>query len=82
MNIAYGTAFAFVAKACMVAAVVCAYTQYIWSDFRKKLIKVSTIDSTFSATSSVVSMRDLRFIWTCKTSALLATIAWYVVIAV
>lgn len=29
MNIAYGTAFAFVAKACMVAAVVCAYTQYI-----------------------------------------------------
>jgi hypothetical protein len=76
LNTAYGTAFAFVAKACMIAAVGSAYTQYIWADFRKKLIKISTIDSTFTATSSIVSLLDPRFIWTCKTGAVLAALIW------
>jgi hypothetical protein len=62
LNTAYGTAFAFVAKACMIAAVGSAYTQYIWTDFRKKLIKISTVDSTFTAISSIVSMLDPQFI--------------------
>jgi hypothetical protein len=78
LNIAYGTAFAFVAKAYMVAAVVSAYTQYIWSDFRKTLITISTIASTFTATTSIVSMLDPRFLWTCKTGAILAALVWYV----
>lgn len=76
LNTAYGTAFAFVAKACMIAAVGSAYTQYIWSDFRRKFIKISTIDSSFTATSSIVSLLDLNFIWTCKTGAVLAALAW------
>jgi hypothetical protein len=78
LNIAYGTAFAFVAKACMIAAVVSAYTQYIWSDFRKKFIMTSTIDSTFTATTSIVSMLDPQFLWTCKIGAILAALVWYV----
>jgi hypothetical protein len=76
LNTAYGTAFAFAAKAFMIAAVVCAYTQYIWSDFSKKLIRISTIDSTFTATSSIMSLLDPRFIRTCKTSAVIAALVW------
>jgi hypothetical protein len=76
LNTAYGTAFAFLAKACMIGAVATAYIQYIWADLRKKFIKISTIDSTFTATSSIISMLDFRFIWTCKISAALAALVW------
>jgi hypothetical protein len=76
MNTAYGTALAFLAKACMIAAVGSAYTQYIWFDFRKKCIRISTIDSTFTATSSIISLLDYQFIWSCKVGAVLAALMW------
>lgn len=75
-NTAYGTAFAFMAKACMIAAVVSAYTQYIWSDFRKKFTAISTIGSAFTAVSSVVSLLDPQFLWAYKTKAILAVLTW------
>ncbi|KAH7076916.1 hypothetical protein BKA63DRAFT_594509 [Paraphoma chrysanthemicola] len=81
MNTAYGTALAFLAKACMIAAVGSAYTQYIWFDFRKKCIRISTIDSTFTATSSIISLLDYQFIWSCKVGAVLAALMWLLPLA-
>lgn len=60
----------------MIAAVVSAYTQYIWSDFRKKFTAISTIGSAFTAVSSVVSLLDPQFLWAYKTKAILAVLTW------
>lgn len=75
-NIAYGTTFAFIFKACLIAAVGSTYTQHMWSDFRRNLLKVSTTDSTFAATSSFLALLDLQFLWRCKTNAVIAALAW------
>jgi hypothetical protein len=75
-NSAYGTAFAFSAKACLIAAVGSAYTQHMWSDFRQKSLRIATIDSTFTATSSIFSLLDPKFLWSCKLGAVIAALAW------
>ncbi|XPS71716.1 hypothetical protein M3J09_003893 [Ascochyta lentis] len=76
LNTAYGTAFAFAAKACFIAAVGSAYTQHMWFNFRKRFVRVSTMDSIFTATSSLLSLLDPRFMWSCKTGAVIAALSW------
>jgi hypothetical protein len=75
-NIQYGTAFAFGAKACLIASVGTAYTQHMWSDFRRKSLRIATIDSSFTATTSIFSLLDPRFLSSCKTGAVMAVLAW------
>lgn len=78
LNTAYGNAFAFLAKAALIGAIGSAYTQYMWFDFRSKFAKISTIDSKFTALSSIFSLLDPQFIWKSKISAILAFLCWYV----
>lgn len=75
-NIQYGTAFAFIAKACLIAAVGSAYAQHLWFDLRSKFLQIATIDSSFTATTSIFSLLDTQFLWSCKTGAIIATLAW------
>ncbi|KAH7371716.1 hypothetical protein BKA66DRAFT_443910 [Pyrenochaeta sp. MPI-SDFR-AT-0127] len=76
LNTAYGTALAFLVKAALVGAVASAYTQYMWFDFRAKFFKISTIDSKFTALSSIFSLLDPQFISKSTIGAILALLCW------
>ncbi|CAO2650021.1 Nn.00g013130.m01.CDS01 [Neocucurbitaria sp. VM-36] len=81
LNTAYGTAFAFLAKASLIGAISAAYIQHIWFDFRTKFAKISTIDSKFMALSSILSLLDPQFLLKSKVGAILALLTWLLPLA-
>lgn len=76
LNIRYGTAFAFMSKTFFVGAVASAYTQHLWTVLSSNYVKVSTIDSHFTALSSILDLISPRFLSTPKYSTMIALIAW------
>ncbi|KAF1849050.1 uncharacterized protein K460DRAFT_415486 [Cucurbitaria berberidis CBS 394.84] len=81
LNTAYGTAFAFLAKASLIGAISSAYTQHMWFDFRTKFTKISTIDSKFTALSNIFSLLDPQFLWKSKIGVILALFSWLLPLA-
>ncbi|KAH6972358.1 hypothetical protein BKA56DRAFT_677311 [Ilyonectria sp. MPI-CAGE-AT-0026] len=81
LNIRYGTAFAFISKTFLVGAVASAYTQHLWTVLSSSYVKVSTIDSHFTALSSILDFINPRFLSTCKYSTMIALIAWTIPLA-
>jgi hypothetical protein len=76
-NVRYGTAFAFATKTCLAAAVTFAYQQQIWISFRKKYLKISTLDAMLQATNDPFSFTNIEFISKSKLGAVLAAVIWY-----
>lgn len=76
-NVRYGTAFAFATKICLASAVTLAFQQQIWISFRKKYLKISTLDAMFQATSDPFSFANIEFISKSKLGAVLAAVIWY-----
>ena len=78
LNIAGGTAFAFLVKACLVTALATAYVQLFWRAMLRKSREVTLerLDTTFSALSNVHYLLKLWIWWRYPVLFLLALIAW------
>ncbi|KAI1850290.1 hypothetical protein JX266_004148 [Neoarthrinium moseri] len=72
----YGTAFAFLVKTSCAAAIATAYSQHIWTRFRKRDLRVATLDSAFSATSNILSLAHREMISKLPIATLLAALIW------
>jgi hypothetical protein len=75
-KIRFGTAFAFLAKACLTTAIAIAYTQHIWASCKRKAYSISGLDALFSATSNVFAFISLELTMRAKVGALLAALVW------
>lgn len=80
VNLAAGTALAFIVKAAMVLTVAIAYTQLFWtfakSASKTKGIKLSQLDATASARSNIVAFMKFPAFRSQPTLVLLALISW------
>jgi hypothetical protein len=76
----YGAALAYATKASFIAAVVFAYRQQIWATFRRKSLKMTTIDSLFAAVDDLSALFSLDMARMAKSALALAVMCWYVLI--
>jgi hypothetical protein len=74
----YGAALAYATKASFIAAVVFAYRQQIWATFRRKSLKMTTIDSLFAAVDDLGALFSLDMARMAKSALALAVMCWYV----
>ena len=73
-----GNAFALATKTILVAAVGIAYTQHVWTAFRKKAFSVEGIDAVIAVPNDVWAFLN-RDVWLkCFTGTLIAGLLWYV----
>ncbi|KAI1134219.1 hypothetical protein F5Y05DRAFT_240084 [Hypoxylon sp. FL0543] len=72
----YGTVLSYAAKAGLVAAVVLAFRQRIWSTVRSKFLSVAALDSLFAAAEDMSAMLNLEVYRRAKTAMLLAAFVW------
>jgi hypothetical protein len=56
VNIAAGTALAFLVKSCLVSAVVIAYTQVFWNAFLDQPTRLPSLDTAFSAPGNAFTL--------------------------
>jgi hypothetical protein len=73
-----GNAFVFLALACFRASIVIAYNQYIWTIFRRKSLKISTIDNLFSLPSRLLSFMSWQVLSKAPLAVVLGAVPWYV----
>lgn len=72
-----GNAFVFLALACFRASIVIAYNQYIRTIFRRRLLKVSSVDKVFSLPSSLPSFLSFQLLREGPFAPVLGAIPWY-----
>ncbi|KAI1102692.1 hypothetical protein F4804DRAFT_254747 [Jackrogersella minutella] len=72
----YGTVLSFAAKAGLVAAVVIAFKQRIWTTVRSKFISVAALDSLFAATEDMSALLNMEIYQRAKIAMLLAAFIW------
>ncbi|RYP89845.1 hypothetical protein DL770_004056 [Monosporascus sp. CRB-9-2] len=72
----YGTALAFMTKACLVSAVIVAYRQRIWMTVRSKMLSVAALDSLFAATEDLSALWNLEIYKRAKVAIALAFLVW------
>ncbi|KAL7621784.1 hypothetical protein AAE478_007283 [Parahypoxylon ruwenzoriense] len=72
----YGTVLAFVAKASLVAAVITAFKQRIWTTVRSKFLSVAAVDSLFAATEDLSALVNIEIYKRAKVAMLLAAFIW------
>jgi hypothetical protein len=82
LNIAGGTALAFLVKLCLVVAVSTSYTQAIWSAAKactkERGMSIRQLDAAFSVLGNIVALTQVR-LWARHPMLIsLATVAWYV----
>ncbi|KAL4908141.1 hypothetical protein BDW74DRAFT_97561 [Aspergillus multicolor] len=73
-----GTAFAFLVKSALVAAVGIAAAQQIWATLRRKSVKLSGIDGMFGVLSNPISFFIPDLWMYAKTLTLVAIISWFI----
>ncbi|KAL2074611.1 hypothetical protein VTL71DRAFT_8389 [Oculimacula yallundae] len=73
-KIRFGTAFAFLAKTFLAAAVSIAYKQHIWATCRRKAYSIAGLDALFSATADLFAFTSSEFTIRAKVSAVLAAL--------
>ena len=74
----FGNAFALATKAVLVATVGIAYTQHVWTAFRRQALTVEGIDAMVAAPNDVFAFLN-RDIWLkCFTGTIIAGLLWYV----
>lgn len=76
VNIAIGTAFAFLVKASLATAVGSAYVQYLWYTLQRERLRVSHIDSLVSLLTSVIAILNFGALKGHLLLTLLALLAW------
>jgi hypothetical protein len=80
LNIAGGTALAFLVKLCLVLAVSTSYTQAIWDTARactkERGMTITQLDAAFSVLSNIVALKEVRLWSRYPMLILLATVAW------
>lgn len=74
----YGTALAYITKASLVAAIIFGLKQQIWATFRRKNMRVSTIDSLFASVDDPHALLNLELVTKAKTAFALAMLIWLV----
>jgi hypothetical protein len=74
----YGAALAYATKASLIAAVVFAYRQQIWATFRRKSLKMTTIDNLFAAVDDLSALFSLDMARMAKSALALAIMCWCV----
>ncbi|KAI0168911.1 hypothetical protein GGR52DRAFT_496666 [Hypoxylon sp. FL1284] len=72
----YGAVLAFATKAGLVAAIVIAYKQRIWTTVRNKFLSVAALDSLFAATEDFMALLNVEVYRRAKTTMLLAVLVW------
>ncbi|KAI1074237.1 hypothetical protein F5B20DRAFT_574232 [Whalleya microplaca] len=72
----YGTILAFTAKAGLVAAVVVAFKQQVWTTVRNKFLTLAAIDSLFAATEDLTSLFTFELYKRATVATLLAVFIW------
>lgn len=79
VNIAGGTALAFLVKACLVTAIAAAYAQVFWRAMlhRNPEVTLGRLDTTFSAISNIHHLFKMWIWWRYPVLFSLALIAWY-----
>ncbi|KAE9368373.1 hypothetical protein N431DRAFT_470085 [Stipitochalara longipes BDJ] len=71
-----GNAFVFLTLACFRAAIMIAYNQYIWTIFRRKALKVSSVDKVFSLPSKLLSFCSLQLLKEAPFALILGAVPW------
>ncbi|KAI1407706.1 hypothetical protein F5Y13DRAFT_205796 [Hypoxylon sp. FL1857] len=72
----YGTVLSFAAKAGLMAAVVFAFRQRIWTTVRTKFLSVAALDSLFAATEDISALLNAEIFRRAKIAMLLAVFVW------
>ncbi|KAI1798706.1 hypothetical protein F4811DRAFT_558556 [Daldinia bambusicola] len=72
----YGTVLSFAAKAGLVAAVVVAFKQRIWTTVRSKFLSVAALDSLFAAAEDASALLNIEIFRQAKIAMLLAAFVW------
>lgn len=72
----YGTVLSFAAKAGLVAGVVIAFKQRIWTTVRNKFLTLAALDSLFAATEDATAFLNLDIYKSAKVAVLLAAYIW------
>lgn len=72
----YGTVLSFATKAGLVAAIVIAFKQRIWTTVRSKFLSVAALDSLFAATEDITSLLNIEIYKRAKIAVLLASFIW------
>lgn len=72
----YGAVLAFATKAGLVAAIVIAFKQRIWTTVRSKFLSVAALDSLFAATEDLSALLNLEIYKRAKLAMLLAVFVW------
>ncbi|ETS74373.1 hypothetical protein PFICI_14239 [Pestalotiopsis fici W106-1] len=76
-----GSGLAFLTKSTFTAAVGTAYTQHIYTVFRKRSLSVRGIDSAFAAANSIIKLVSWELFSKVKAGFLLGLIAWSIPLA-
>jgi uncharacterized membrane protein len=80
VNIAGGTALAFLVKLTLVIAVSTSYTQAVWNTARactkERGMSITQLDAAFSVLSNVVALKEVRLWSRYPLLLLLAIVAW------
>ncbi|KAI1211136.1 uncharacterized protein F4807DRAFT_458709 [Annulohypoxylon truncatum] len=72
----YGTILSFLAKAGLVAAIVIAFKQRIWTTVRSKFLSVAALDSLFAATEDMSALFNAEVYQRAKIAMVLAMFVW------
>lgn len=82
VNVAVGTAFAFLAKACLVVAVSAAFVQIFWHTIRAQRMEAAPtlerIDAVYSTLDNAFEMLNVRSWYTHPVLMVVAGLAWFV----
>jgi hypothetical protein len=81
LNVAIGTAFAFLVKASLVTALSTAYLQLLWRALLRAArgSKLGDLDTCFSALNNIISLGKVWVWWRLPLLFLLAVVAWYAI---
>lgn len=72
----YGTALAFLAKACFAATVIFAFRQRAWMTVRHKILTLEAVDSLFAAADDLTALLNWEMWKNAKTAICLAIYIW------
>lgn len=75
-KIRFGTAFAFLVKACFAGAVFLAYTEHAWTSLSNSKYSVGGLNAIFSGPSDPLNFLNTEFLLHAKIAAALAAVVW------
>lgn len=77
VNIAAGTAFAFLVSSCLATAVAIGYTQVLWTASIGRPVRLGALDTILSALQNPFQLFNIAVWWRFRLLFLFSIIAWY-----